>query len=175
MLRLIRKGDQERGAIAVIVALVASTLVLTGVAALAIDAGSLYAERRVIKNGADSASLALAQICAKNINDALCDKTTGMTYLKSLVNGNATLDHLPSISEVCGSGPAAGKFGACAGGTALTDCPVLPAALQANVNLNWVQVKTRYSVPRIFSGLGGNAYEGTVQACARAAWGAAGV
>jgi Putative Flp pilus-assembly TadE/G-like len=173
MRRLIRRRDQERGAIALIVAVLVSALVLTGVAALTIDAGGVYAERRVLQNGADAASLALAQICAKDIHDALCDKTNVMAYLEELAGENATPGHLPSIHEVCGSGPDAGpKFGGCAGGTALIDCPVLPTPLPANVN--WVQVKTRYSVPSVFAGLDDKPYNGTVQACARAAWGPAG-
>lgn len=168
MRRLMHRRDQERGAIALIVAVLVSALVLTGVAALTIDAGSLYAERRVLQNGADAASLALAQICANNINDPMCAETSELkNYLQGLAVDNASVDRPPSIDDVCGGGLAAEKFGACDSGAALTDCPsvsTLPA--------NWVQVKTRFLVPSVFAGLGGAAaYKGTVQACARAAWG----
>jgi len=151
--------------------------VLTGVAALAIDAGSLYNQRRVVQNGADAASLALAQICAKNLADPLCPAKTDLvntaalkTYLTGLAAANATSD-APSIFEICGGGTDGQKFGVCTGGSALTDCSiVLPSWLPADAN--WVQVKTRTFVPRVFSGLANNAFTGkTVQACARAAWG----
>ena len=177
MRRLIRGRGQERGAVAVIVALVVGMFVLTGVAALAIDAGSLYNQRRVVQNGADAASLALAQICAKNLADPLCPANTDLvntaalkTYLTGLAAANATSD-APSIFEICGGGTDGQKFGVCAGGSALTDCSiVLPSWLPADAN--WVQVKTRTFVPRVFSGLANNAFTGkTVQACARAAWG----
>lgn len=176
MLRLIRPRHRERGAVAVIVAVVAGAFVLTGVAALTIDAGSLYAERRVVQNGADAASLALAQICAKDIADPSCANTS---YLEGLAGDNATDDNLTSIHSVCGSGPEGGSLGPCPVGTTLIDCTALSTSLP--VNVNWVEVKTRTlsasSTPlmrRFFAGFGGDADDGkTVQACARAAWGPA--
>lgn len=179
MRRLICRRDQERGAVAVIVAVVVSTLVLTGVAALSVDAGNIYAERRVLQNGVDAASLALAQICAKDINDPMCAKTSALNgYLQGLAVANASIDQPPSIYEVCGGGPAADKFGSCDDSaedpeTTVTGClPLSTSPLPANVN--WVQVKARYFVPSVFAGLKkGSIYKGTVQACARAAWGPA--
>lgn len=54
----------ERGATAVMVALLMVPLV--GFAAIAVDAGALYAEKAQLQNGADSAALAVAQHCALN-------------------------------------------------------------------------------------------------------------
>src|SRR5665647_262081 len=172
---MIRGRGQERGAVAVIVALVVGMFVLTGVAALAVDAGSIYTERRVVQNGADAAALALAQICAVNYLDPKCANTADLT---TLAGDNAADDHLTSIFSICGSGPEmALKFPACAGGTALIDCPVLPSSFPANVN--YVEVRTRTLstssssvVRRVFAGFGDKTYNGkTVQACARAAYG----
>ena len=60
---------------------------LLGFAALAVDVGMLYAERTQLRNGADAAALAIAQKCAKNINDADCSTTSALA--RSLANGNA--------------------------------------------------------------------------------------
>ena len=62
-------------------------VVLLGFAAIAVDVGMLYAERTQLRNGADAAALAIAQKCAKNVNDADCSTTS--TLARSLANSNA--------------------------------------------------------------------------------------
>src|SRR4051812_31463766 len=57
-----RRVNDERGAIAVIVALMMVVLLACG--AIVIDAGALYQERRELQNGADAAALAIASDCA---------------------------------------------------------------------------------------------------------------
>ncbi|MFH5878250.1 pilus assembly protein TadG-related protein [Arthrobacter sp. NA-172] len=57
-------GSGEHGAVAVLIALL--MVVLLVFAALAIDVGSMYAEKAQLQNGADAAVLAIAQDCAKN-------------------------------------------------------------------------------------------------------------
>ncbi|QOI62580.1 Tad domain-containing protein [Arthrobacter sp. TES] len=54
--------NRERGAVAVIVA--GAMVVLLGFAALAVDVGSIYAEKAQLQNGADAAALAVATDCA---------------------------------------------------------------------------------------------------------------
>lgn len=61
MRRLIR---DESGVAMVLVAV--SMLTLLGMAALVIDVGELYEERRQLQNGADAAALAIANECADN-------------------------------------------------------------------------------------------------------------
>ena len=75
----------ERGAISVLVAILMVTLL--GFTALAVDVGMLYAERTQLRNGADSAALAIAQKCSRNINDADCSTTSALA--RSLANSNA--------------------------------------------------------------------------------------
>jgi len=55
----------ETGAVAMIVALLAGTGVLLGAAAISVDVGSLYAQRRVVQNGADAAAFSLARTDSK--------------------------------------------------------------------------------------------------------------
>lgn len=78
-------ADRERGGIAIMVAIL--MVALLGFAALAVDVGMLYAERTQLRNGADAAALAIAQKCARNINDADCSTTS--TLARSLANSNA--------------------------------------------------------------------------------------
>lgn len=77
--------DDERGAISILVAVLMVTLL--GFAALAVDVGMLYAERTQLRNGADAAALAIAQKCARNINDIDCADTSPLA--RNLANGNA--------------------------------------------------------------------------------------
>ncbi|MFF2031777.1 pilus assembly protein TadG-related protein [Arthrobacter sp. NPDC058192] len=77
--------DGERGAVSILVAILMVTLL--GFAALAVDVGMLYAERTQLRNGADAAALAIAQTCARNINDADCSTTSALP--RNLANGNA--------------------------------------------------------------------------------------
>ncbi|GAB2764890.1 pilus assembly protein TadG-related protein [Sinomonas soli] len=73
--------DGERGAVAVLTALL--LVVLLAVGALAVDGGMLYAEHAQLQNGADSAALGVAQRCALNPADTACTSTsplaTGLT------------------------------------------------------------------------------------------------
>jgi hypothetical protein len=62
----------EEGAVAVLVAV--TLVVLVGAAALVIDVGNLYWERRSLQNGADAAALAAAQDFASG-NDAIAKAT----------------------------------------------------------------------------------------------------
>jgi Flp pilus assembly protein TadG len=81
-------ADGERGAISVLVAILMVTLL--GFTALAVDVGMLYAERTQLRNGADSAALAIAQRCARNVDDPDCSTTSALA--RSLVNSNARDD-----------------------------------------------------------------------------------
>ncbi|MBT2514385.1 TadE/TadG family type IV pilus assembly protein [Arthrobacter sp. ISL-30] len=86
----------EHGGIAVIVALLMVVLLAFG--AIAVDVGTLYAERAQLRNSADSAALAMAQKCAKNTNDVDC--STSSALARSFANGNANdgLSNIKSIS-----------------------------------------------------------------------------
>jgi Flp pilus assembly protein TadG len=57
-----RVRDDERGAVAIIVALV--MVMLLGFAALAVDVSAMWSEKRQLQNGADAGALAIAQACA---------------------------------------------------------------------------------------------------------------
>ncbi|MGO4383769.1 pilus assembly protein TadG-related protein [Specibacter sp. RAF43] len=85
-LRRIDGPDNERGASAIMVALL--MVALLGFAAICVDVGMMYAERAQLQNGADSASLAVANDCAsaRTCGDAL---TTAGTYANANANDGA--------------------------------------------------------------------------------------
>jgi Flp pilus assembly protein TadG len=78
-------GHSEHGAISVLVAIL--MVVLLGFAALAVDTGVLSAERTQLRNGADAAAIAIAQKCARDVNDVDCSSTS--TLAAGLANSNA--------------------------------------------------------------------------------------
>jgi Flp pilus assembly protein TadG len=67
-------ADRERGAVAVVTALLLVVLLAAG--ALAVDGGMLYAKRAQLQTGADAAAIAVAQKCAASLSDTQCSSTS---------------------------------------------------------------------------------------------------
>jgi hypothetical protein len=95
MQRLSANNKNEEGAVTVIVAIL--LVFLLGFAALAVDIGVISSERAQLQNGADAAAIALAQKCARDINDPLCSATSSLA--SSLANSNA-LDGLSKVNDI---------------------------------------------------------------------------
>ncbi len=182
------RGHRDRGAIAIIVMLVAGMGVLLGAAALSIDVGATYAQRRHVQNGADAVALALAGACAKgmtNCTSAYAGSTQAMT---ELVSGNGPRTALGDESSGPNPGPgytagvcfknfkAPSPTPICNGSTGqFIDCPGLPTASAA---LPYVEAHLQTSgtnhllMPFLAQTMG---FTGAnVQACARAALGTPG-
>lgn len=88
--------EKERGAVAVLVALL--MVVLLGFAAVAVDEGMLYAQKAQMQNGADAAALAIAQDCAKR-GTALCVPAAAGTALQlAKANSNNGMADAPAPS-----------------------------------------------------------------------------
>jgi Flp pilus assembly protein TadG len=86
--QLSHRLSEDRGATVVIVAV--SLTALIGMAALAIDIGALYGERRQLQSGADAGALAVAEDCAlgKPCTTGTATATAG-TYASSNANDAA--------------------------------------------------------------------------------------
>jgi Putative Flp pilus-assembly TadE/G-like len=164
---LVRLRSDERGVVAVIVAILLGAGVLTGMVALVLDVGQMYQERAELQNGADAAALGVAKSCALGA----CTPTVA----GQLADGNASsiTGGTEGLPLVCGSG----SLGSCPASTGtITDCPPSPAGA------NFVDVYTATQtasgstlLPPIFATtlLGNSSDQGTsVQACAQAQWGA---
>jgi Flp pilus assembly protein TadG len=85
MRRIASSAGQERGGIAVVVAIV--MVVVLGFAAIAIDIAKLYSERAQLQNGADAAALAAARNCATVAPPDNCAAIS--IDIQRLANGNA--------------------------------------------------------------------------------------
>jgi Flp pilus assembly protein TadG len=163
---VVRLRRDERGVVAVIVAIALGAGALTGLGALVIDLGQLYQERAELQNGADAAALAVAKSCA------LGACTPGVAGQLADDNASSLTGGTEGVTLVCGSG----SLGGCPGSTgSLTSCPAAP---RAGTNFVEVYTATRTAsgstlLPPLFAGtLLGSSYRGsTVRACAQAEWG----
>lgn len=95
MWRIASPADEERGGIAVVVAIL--MVMLLGFAAISIDVARLYSERAQLQNGSDAAALMLAHKCAKNESDTNCAATAPMAA--DLANKNA-VDGLSNVKSI---------------------------------------------------------------------------
>jgi Flp pilus assembly protein TadG len=170
MQRVRRAGAREdAGAVAVLVVILLAGGVLLGMAALTIDVGSLYGERRQLQNSADAGALSLAQDCAAQA--AAC--STSGASIAGLVDSNDTSDGTSAIAGIC-IRTGGVSTGLCSGSSGLADCPPPPAGVDSYVE---VRTSTRTSsggtlLPPVFAQAIVNGYSGTdVGACSRVAWG----
>jgi Flp pilus assembly protein TadG len=168
-----RRGGDDRGAVAVLVAILLASGVLLGFLALVVDVGRIYAERSTLQAGADAAALAIARDCAAA--SATCDKDLVEAIAERYANANSP-DGVTNVVTVCGDDNA----------NVLTACPEPNANLTACLGEppdsdQWVEVRVSTELPgggtllppmfaQAMAGNGG--YEGAdVGACARASWG----
>lgn len=119
-----RRVIHDEGAIAVTVAILA--VVLFGFGAFAIDISNLWSERRQLQNGADGASLAVAQLCAAGD----CNSGVGYQALaQQYADANAN-DDAANVEEVCGGAT-----------TGLPSCSNPPSSTPPGEG--WVMVRTQ--------------------------------
>lgn len=187
MRRLIRAVFPPRGEHGVVTALVAAlagTGVLLGMAALVIDVGALYAEREQLQSGADAASWKIAQDCAgtadKNLVSPNCTVTGQKTNAETYANANAKdqiSDVQSCIYTVSATNVTTTDSGCPTTWNTPVTCPPLPAT---SGPYRYVEVRTSTRnanntsvVPPLFGGgLAGTAYTGAkMGACGRVAWG----
>ena len=168
-----RPEMSDRGAVALLVALLLGAGVLTGLLGLVVDGGRMFAERRVVQNGADAAALAVAQNCALQRPECL-SQASSRAVAATFANLNASDDGRTSVTELCGSSPLGG-------------CPSLGTTpkwsdCQTAVTGNYARVRTRsedasgsaFFLP-IFAGVlgGGTGSQLSVGACSQVRWGGA--
>ncbi|MBP1135388.1 hypothetical protein JOE31_001620 [Arthrobacter sp. PvP023] len=91
---LVDDNEKQRGATAVLVAVL--MVPLLGFGAIAVDVAAMYAEKSVVQNGADASALAVAQTCAKSTANPGC--ATGSSLSGPLANANAK-DNLTNVAS----------------------------------------------------------------------------
>jgi Flp pilus assembly protein TadG len=196
MLWLTSRFSSDRGAVAIIVAMLFGFGVVIACAALTLDVGQINLDRRQLQNGADAAALSAARDCIAGV----CPSPTGSKQAQAnyarlvlLANNNAA-DGATKLARV-DSGLAAGVTdpqAVCGTLPGLTACPVgtnssnlqeCPAPSASASSLPYVRVYTQtlnasrtqtllpYSFGAAIAGSGSGANQ---QACAAVAAGAAG-
>lgn len=127
MRRLASQADDERGGIAIIVAIL--MVVLLGFAAISIDVAKLYSERTQLQNGADAVALMVAQKCATNEADPNCKADAPLAA--DLANKNAVdgLSNVKSINLATASRTVQVEAGAKETGTATNSISLLVAGV----------------------------------------------
>lgn len=173
----------DSGVIAVLVALVISSLAVFGLLALVGDGGNMFAERQTQNNAADDSSLAIAQECALNGRGAISSSNfagyggpicQNNSYASAFATQYANInspDGLTRVSVVCG----ATSLGVCVNTEhTLADCKPVPA-----VYTNYVRVETKTQttggdwLPTFFAGMLDSANTtNVINGCAQTAWGA---
>jgi hypothetical protein len=152
--------------------------VLTGMGALVVDVGLLYAEREQLQSGADAGALAVGAACAQT-PDLACDPVAMDTLAEA---GYADVNSPDGLAdaEVCGQGlplfvtecaPAVGN---------LTDCLPLPSSVPAGAPYVEVRTTTELAggataLPPAFAGTITGYTGASIRACSRVSWGPAGV
>ena len=91
-------GSSDRGVTAVVVGILMVSLL--GFTAIAVDVGSLWADKRELQNGADAGALAIAQDCAK----AACGDTNAKATAYADANKNDGNASVPSVVVDNGAG-----------------------------------------------------------------------
>lgn len=169
----LRATGSDRGAVAVLVAILLASGMVMALGALVIDVGQGYAERAEQQNSADSAALAVARGCARG--PAYCDPSTLPSSVAGLHADANAKDTTTAVTVVCGHDPF-GKLPLCPAPdpNARFSC----GTATAGTNYAEVHTETRLNngahlLPPVFGRAAlGSAYNGiTVHACARTQWG----
>ncbi|MXQ64575.1 hypothetical protein GQ466_11055 [Actinomadura rayongensis] len=170
-----RRNPGDRGAMALLVAVLLAGGILIGVGGVAVDVGRLYLERGELQNGADAAALAAARQCATD--PTLCRVSDLGTVIGQQAKSNAS-DGKAAAKVTCGRKtlPSPGALGPCGpGATNRTKC-----VGDRPASGNYVEVRTstvyqdgRTVIPPTITQLipGAPKKGTTVGACARAIWG----
>lgn len=174
---------REDGAVVALFAILMSSVLVIALFVIVFDVSSLYSERRVIQNAADTSVLATAQECAVvgtgailNINSAYASSVCGnQSYAMEFAGKYANLnspDALSDVTEICGTVPL-NQCGSLNNGQ--FECKTVNSDYK-----NYVRVKTSTrqssgtSISALFTSLvNPSGADVKVIGCAQSAWGKA--
>ncbi len=172
--------SEDNGSISIIVTILFSSTLLFALFIAVADVSTLYTERRVVQNSADSAALALANECATEgygsitgnnaaYGEKIClNPVSAKEFAEYYANANSP-DLVTSVQEICGS-----SLGVCTSQPqGALKCQEIPSQFE-----NFVRVVTRSkevggsSIVPIFTKLFSATPSGVdVFGCAQATWG----
>ena len=174
ILRRLRSHGADRGAVAVLVAILFGGGVLLGMGALVVDIGGMYAEKAQLQNGADGGALAVATGCAQGSAACAASVTALNSNCSTATNASTGIascnanDNKTAIDQVCGVGSG---LTACTGPQ--NGCPAAPSGNYAQVQTSTLNADGTTVLPPAFGkAVMGSSWVGEhVQACAQASWG----
>lgn len=107
-----RRVTDDRGAVAIVVALTMTALL--GMAALAIDVGLLLVEHRALQNGADAAALAVAHDCTRRVaypsGPTPCTSAQALATAINYLDANSPNSPVPDRELVKSNGDRVGRI-----------------------------------------------------------------
>lgn len=169
-----RGPRDERGATAVLVALLFGAFVVTGLLAWSADVGQVMWERRQTQNASDAAAMALAQSCAKNNCTLDADSLPALVNANTVNNGGRT----HTIERQCKRNTSIGTLPTCTSTgsvSQLRECPPAPSTLSS---IPYVEVRVHANqtspglIPNPFTRANSTGPDDSnVVSCSRAAWG----
>lgn len=184
------RANRERGAVAVITAVI-TMFVVIGVLALSIDVGRMTYERSQLQNGADATAMALGSYCGQKPTPAQCTSDPTQNQLEQLAGLNAA-DGKTDLSDTHGGAPfipvcfhSAGSFSfagqpPCAAPPTTTEqldnCLPLPTWVTSGFPYVETRARTLESsdstlLPSVFAKALTGSDGTTHMTCARATWG----
>lgn len=170
--RYLRRDD--RGAVAVMFAILLAGGVLLGMLGLVVDVGRLYTEREELQTSADAAALAVAKACAADPSS--CVITERQEVAAKYADANASdgtsafsiCGVLPGVPGLDPCTPPADNLTRCIG-----DVPAGAPYLEVRTSTRLPDGSSLLPPSFAQAMLGNEGYDGTqVGACARVAWGA---
>lgn len=171
-----RSRRRDRGAVAVLVAMLLGSGTVAGFGALTVDVGLIYAERAQMQTAADAAAIAVAKVCA--LRRPQCNGIDMQFEGRAIAQQNVKNEAV-EISQVCGKVRVGVPLSSPA---PIQACPAPPSNLtrclgSASGSGEYVEVWVRTSrsggstaLPPVFAGAVTGTDGVTVAACARASW-----
>ncbi|MFI5841091.1 pilus assembly protein TadG-related protein [Catenuloplanes sp. NPDC051500] len=172
-----RPRRRDRGAVAVLVAMMMTSGMVFGFGALTVDVGLLYAERAQLQSAADAAAIAVAKVCALHLPECNGDDMVveSRRYAEWNVKNAAV-----AISEICGK--VVRRPGAPTAHLPIRKCTRTETNLTGCLGdeseySEYIEVRVRTdrpgdstALPPVFAGAVTGTDGVTVGACARASW-----
>jgi hypothetical protein len=175
-----RSRRRDRGAVAILVAVMMTSGMVFGFGALTVDVGLLYAERAQLQSAADAAAIAVAKVCALHLPE--CNGDDMVVESRRYAGWNVK-NAAVAVSEICGVVVVPGRS---TGHLPIRRCTDTASNLTRCLGdsaeySEYVEVRVRTdragdttALPPVFAGAVTGTDGITVGACARASWQAIG-
>jgi hypothetical protein len=167
-----RNSFNQDGAVAIVIVLLFTSLVVIGMLALVIDSGGQYQERRVLQNVADATALAIGQDCAEGNKLGYCVSSPVVSHPANVFVTRNSDDNKSTLVRVCGRG---NNLAECpTNAEKLLSCRAIDSGNYLRVEVKTLTVENRGITKNFFGQLLNAGQDGIeIRACAQVRFGAA--